>query len=977
MTFVPVGGLVEISVGPKINYGQMTQDGWAYQFNGNFPDDVRLKRYPIQSNAGYNTMLGVWNLLPANGEEWIIGVDMALTNFTSNSGAFTTAYPPRQRCCIQTMDCSIANSITSTYNLVAGNPFMLYVKRDPQTLPKTIWTFQFGDGWTLQWMRENPPQITDPNGKTYTCKLSDVNGQAYQTDVEMRWIFAFVGGDMIIAGTHLRTSWTIPYVAVPGATYPLSDPPYSVPYLPISDAPFTLSATPSGFAFSCAPFDFQSSGYIITDFIETWQTIETTTGTTLDTAGLTEFTSRIHGTIPDGCGASVSLYAVQDGFTTNSMAQFQLTMTNASDVPGTFQTITLPFAGGPVTVAQTGYIAVTAIDLLTSQSMVITTTVLGSVTGAGTAIVTFTSALMNGGSKIVGVPVVVGSAATAATAIVAYLNADTAFYANFIAANNASATITVTCRNTGITHGQPAYVDNTCALGITNGTCSGLTASTPSTWNPVTYKISEFVGDTGIVCAQRALSILSADTCLCGLYSLAISGNTLTLTSLSLDTTDPTLAISFMANVSGLTDAATGTPGTTSTALGTATPFIGEFEVIRLPQWSMPSAVWYDITAWYEEGTLDLFKAWSSNQATLFFRHLDVFDGQNLVTLVGGLTAQLAVVIKIAYDLQDSVTLAHATPTWFTRMTGETTYREEVGGSYDSNDEPQRLQLRVSNRWAAFTRKLGLCPSLHGYTADQAIAILAQFSGVLPRDIVNMDDSVTYNTWPPPSLLTNCILTDPGKKYYEDTWQPKPNDTADTWIKKICQRFTNVRAEFGMDGLLHIWQQAYSAETPVYSYTTAPTGDPMAALAKIKYTRNTSGMVNKVAVQGETPEYNPLYAVVVDLPSVVTPGVDNYIGHVLPEYIIDTSLRNQYDVNTAAMAAFLRRQSGHPLVELTKQNWAGWILVPGQLITLTDYTTAIAGTINLLVTELHLAIGDKKGPNNITPTRIVCDTYIP
>jgi hypothetical protein len=130
-------------------------------------------------------------------------------------------------------------------------------------------------------------------------------------------------------------------------------------------------------------------------------------------------------------------------------------------------------------------------------------------------------------------------------------------------------------------------------------------------------------------------------------------------------------------------------------------------------------------------------------------------------------------------------------------------------------------------------------------------------------------------------------------------------------------------------------------------------------------------------VQGETPEYNPLYAVVVDLPSVVTPGVDNYIGHVLPEYIIDTSLRNQYDVNTAAMAAFLRRQSGHPLVELTKQKWAGWILVPGQLITLTDYTTAIAGTINLLVTELHLAIGDKKGPNNITPTRIVCDTYIP
>jgi len=1184
--------MVDIQIGNVANFGEMTTDGWAYQFNGNLPDEVRLKRFPLADNVDYETTMNGWQLLPVNGTEWDVGVDMHLADYTSNpANSFVPVYPKNHRRCLRTADASLAHSIQSNDNWTAGLPFMLYVQRDAQSPPHTQWYFQFGgdptiDGslfgspWLLQWSREDVPMLRAPGGHAYKCLHKDMNAQEYQDATELRWVFYCIDGDLWIWGKHLRSVWIIPNVGIAGVSYPLADTPYNTDFAYVNDGPVTMAATASGFSFAVSPRDYESHGTLVTDWIDTWQTITSPIGTVLPQTGAMdadEFFARIYGTIPADCTADLRLYATRDGFTTNSQAQFALVLTNtpvATDA-ATHQTAALQLNDGPVTVAGVGTLAVTAAGLLASDDgyMAGTVALTGAIGtgGAGNILVTITSALFAEGSQSFIVAVADGDTGTAMAAKCAStLNADTSCNSNFTASSTTNI-FTVTSKAGG-------YTDATFSVAITNAVaaCSGLTlatstltwnpdtvpmsadltvvgtttvagvcafvwswvvlpgagkrysiplvdASTPtmtaaalanylntdatftrycvassagavlhivwntlqyhdpgvtftldngvgaapcigiipsaSTWEPVTFPIQQNVGDTPDMLVQRMLVALANAHPVQNLFSVIVgdapvapgaSGdgvpNILTLVARALDAvpgvaTDPTLTITFVPAGSGLSS--TTLPiGFTPAVYGTNTPFIGAFEVIRMPQYGAPPIEWYSVNPWYEEGTLDQYKAWSANQATLYFRHWEVFpvtlynpDGyhtwpggytteQSLATLFGGLTAQVAVLINLAYDFVDDVTGEHLTPQFFRRFTGLSMFREEVGGCYDSPDDPRRLQLRVHSRYAAFTRALGLAPALHGLTADAAIATVAQWSGVLPRDIrlgnplTLPGTPVTNYTDAPDGLLTDAILTDPGKRYYESTWQPTPQDTADTWIQKITQRFPNVRAEFYTDGLLYIWENAYSNQAPVVEqansgyesphprmYTTsASVGTtpiltayhPLAALAKIKLTRNYAGMVNKVVVQGETPEGNPLYAVMIDSDSLTNTAADNYIGRLLPKYLVDPSLRNQYDVDRAAAAAFLRRESGHPKIELFKQKWAGWLLIPGELILLQDVTTALAtyplqpefplsgggtlpihGEITVLVSELHLTLGDNKAPNTIVVSRLVCDTYIP
>ena len=687
MTLTLSGSRLRVQVGPRINYGQMAP-GWAWQFIGEYPNEVYNLRYPTETQALYEPGLKAWHLTPANGQQWQIDVAMDPAQWTFPVGSFTTVTPPGQQACMAPVNSSIANALSSADNWLSGKPFLLYVQRDLLTPADTAWTFCWGAGWTLTWSRENNPLVTGPDGFNYPCKARDVNAREYQRSAEMSWAFWYQDGDLHLTGSALRTAWVIPNIGV------------------IPDAPCTFAASGGGFAMACAPFSFQGSGSILTAFIDTGQAL------TLETP----FTYRSYGTVPAGCTAAVTLAQVS-----GTTAQFLLTLT----------------------------------------------------------------------------------------------------------------------------------------------------------------------GD------------------------------------------------------------------------GSNTPLIGKFEVILLPTFDEPAQQWTDISAWPISGMMSLYKTFSANICVLDIVYREVIDGQNLITLLGGLTGEWAVAIDIAYLMMDSASSALAAPTWFRRFSGFTARREETGGASDDNSHPAKLRLTIVNRYMQFQGALGRCPCLQGYRVDQALQLIALFGGVKPEDIVI------------PAAIPS-VLSDPGKRYDQSIWQPQPGDSADTWIQQICKRFPNVRAEFGMDGKFYIFQSTYSAQSPVVTLSTEPGIDPLYALDVVTSLSDSNGMCNMVTVEGRTPEGNPLYATVSDSNSITNPLADNYVGRVIQRWVKDDSLTEQTDVDNAAQAEFNRRRSGHRLIELTRQQWAGWLLVPGTLITVRDFTTDI-GVCDALVEELHLRLE----PDIITPTKIVANTYIP
>ena len=59
---------LRVQVGPRTNYGQMAP-GWAWQFIGEYPNEVYNQRYPSETQAVYEPSLRAWHLTPTNGQQ--------------------------------------------------------------------------------------------------------------------------------------------------------------------------------------------------------------------------------------------------------------------------------------------------------------------------------------------------------------------------------------------------------------------------------------------------------------------------------------------------------------------------------------------------------------------------------------------------------------------------------------------------------------------------------------------------------------------------------------------------------------------------------------------------------------------------------------------------------------------------------------------------------------------------------------------
>ena len=1063
---------------------------------------------------------------------------------------------------------------------------MVYIGRDAQPVPKTVWTIQFGAGWTLQWSRESDPVVQDNLGNTYPCKSEDQNVQEYRDNTELEWIFIVENGDLWISGTAIRSKWVIPSPTVAGMA------------TTIGSGPITVSASAGSLTCSADDFAFDQTGSIVTDWMDLGAPVNTTDPTVCGPGtatpvpltvaeGGTGWYYRVYGDIPDACGAIVSLYRPNGTPAINgTQARFQLTLTGNGDTVGTYQTAAnAVIAPNGITGAGNAAITITAQGLATNSVQISQLQITGGPASSYTTI-PFTVSL----AGVPGFPrtftISVFSSMTAAqlaAAIVAQVMSIQDFALNY--------TLTASTQFAGLliaTAVQPGVYDPTfnMALGAAGGFPAVPTSTDATVWNPVTYPIPVAQGDSTFTLATRAAYLLGQDPYLTALYTVsapdtapgliiltAVAANTaacypndptlnlaitngtcsgitpsLTTVSaqgvtamragsgttggtiqatvagaftgspitvfyvassgnmaatvastvltalqanatlaplftmsqtnavLSLQYTNPatidstlSLTVGCVAPCAGIT-ATTGISGGVTITTSSQTPLIGKFEILRMPTFTTPTQVWLNATPWLAKGRAEFHKVWASNLMELTYNHwlnfspagsppgmgipylnhpegvinasvsvivgaapgstptytltnvtllqalADTWGYAGVPVLNGYAIGQYAVYVELAYHLYDPVVRAFVNPDtaatnalgqaigaaggWVGRMEGITQFDSEQGGLYDTNAHAHTLSLKVHNNYVTFGNALGRVPCLEGYTVDQALSLLAKCAGVLPSRIHVLTGTIPTTLQPSgqvvnevyaafTSLPNGGVLTDPGKRYYQSTWQPAPNDTADTWIQKIQTAFPDVQVQFGMNGELYIYYQAYAAQPVGDLYSTTGASDALHTFNETTLERDWTGIKNMITIEGKTPEGNPLYASVLDTGSIAGPA-DNFLGVIQQDWRTDDSLTNQTDVAQAATAAFQRRKSGHATYRVGKPagnlSGAGLLLTPPQLIKVIDPTVALPTTANydaagspapyavMMVSDVTLEI---VSPQLVQIGEITLETYIP
>jgi hypothetical protein len=1029
MTLQPIGTNIRIAVGAKQNLGVQTVGSFAWQFLPNYPDEVMAIRYPGEdaNDAGMNKTLLCWMTLPRNGERWAIASDRKLSDFTVNSNAFVEVTPAGRRQCVKCVDTSQASSITYNTIIPDKTPWMAYCQRDASPLPDTQWSITFGDGWVLSWNLDASPVVIDKNGKKYPCKSSDVEVESYKHSTNIEWIFVEQNGDMRISSTCLRSTWIISNSV-------------------IGDGQVTVTASSGSLTLSVDTFQFANGGtenpaYIVTDYIDTGQAIPidgdgnaldpdpcgpgTTMPRPLTTAeGGSGWYYRTYGDIAATCGATVTLYRpVGVPAIDGTKARFQLNLTGAGDIVESLSTATRTFDGS-ITKDGNAKVTVTATGLPQNSYFKAEQSASGGpATSSGQAFVILT---VDGVYESFGITVNITDGDTSHdfnVSILAALTADSNL-TNLFDITLVSDIITFTGKAKGV-----MYPRFNCAIQGAEGFADAPTSIIATVWESVDYAIPAKTTDSLDTLALRTAYILSQDPYLTTLYTPSTLNEAICLTA-NHDGTDSILNIAIDNDTcEGLTPEPTSSNGQLSQTSSSQTPMIGKFEIIRMPEFgTLGTTCWLDVMPWYDHGQASFCKVWASNQATLHFNHHLVKDDVTMtvngttstlngVTMLQALAdmwtaagypllngypvGQLAVTIDIAYIMQDTTTRAITNPdyvtdgvaghgAWIRRMTGITQFEQQQGGMYDSNQHPYQMELRAHNRYVTFGNKMGRMCCLDGYRVDDALILIALFAGVLPTDIryysgvtlpivFQPSGNVGYSTY---GDLSTLILTDPGKRYYQSIWQPAPGDTADSWVQKIQQRFPNVQCQFGMDGLLYLYQQAYGAQPVGDTFNTA-TPNQLYALTDTTLTRDGSAMINMVTIEGATPEGNPLYASLTDTDSV-SGTADNTVGAILQDWKCDTSQTTQDDVNRAVIAEYNRRKTGHACYNIGKPAWAGIFCTPGQLIGIIDASNALATTAFwdgtksvMLLNDVNVTLGNAQSPLMVEADSATCETWFP
>lgn len=181
--------------------------------------------------------------------------------------------------------------------------------------------------------------------------------------------------------------------------------------------------------------------------------------------------------------------------------------------------------------------------------------------------------------------------------------------------------------------------------------------------------------------------------------------------------------------------------------------------------------------------------------------------------------------------------------------------------------EVEKFSLTAVDRWARLSRGvLGYPPSCAGMRVDQAIALIAEWVGIVPTEIDADEIDIYLDTVEADGEFTGTLA-----------WTPGTVSAAD-FIREIADTF-GVAVWFDGAGRMQIAERVLPVVADsVATYDAQAGADYEQALTSWEVSQDRSGLVNAVILQGTGADGKPIYAAEYDAASYASEHTPTFMG---------------------------------------------------------------------------------------------------
>lgn len=290
MPTLPLHSLNQYYIGEvKRNYSVFSRHPWAYQ-------DIATAKHEQGTRFDAYQSENVWLAPELKGvilEPDFSFTDMVLADFTAAAGTIATTIPPGtnpQPVHIHATDAgaNVVSDIRSTFSLPTNPSFAFLFSRQPMTPAGMLesaqqWRLTFG-GYTLQWGRGPVVQLLQ--GSELIAKRQGEEGEweAFGVAPELSFNIFCVLGNIYVCSSAWSGAWKVADIG------------------DVPAGPIRMQGNGGEYAFNLSPFVFATSGYFITDWINTGGQFPSEFGSA----------TMVKPDPPAGCSTALSVYA-EDG----------------------------------------------------------------------------------------------------------------------------------------------------------------------------------------------------------------------------------------------------------------------------------------------------------------------------------------------------------------------------------------------------------------------------------------------------------------------------------------------------------------------------------------------------------------------------------------------------------------------------------------------------------------------------------------
>jgi hypothetical protein len=266
--------------------------------------------------------------------------------------------------------------------------------------------------------------------------------------------------------------------------------------------------------------------------------------------------------------------------------------------------------------------------------------------------------------------------------------------------------------------------------------------------------------------------------------------------------------------------------------------------------------------------------------------------------------------------------------------------------------EADTYGLHVSGWDALFARmEMQHWPCLVGEQAGNAIAYYLRCAGV-PAD--HIEGAADFPT----------VITDPLRNYDQPVMLP-PNGGyfLDFLREKLLDRFgirLEIEYRYEEDGETrgnYFKLRPSAPGAPAFTVTNhAAAGPEDPHLRSIRGKEDTSESYNVLIVQGKSRDGYPIVYAMQDDESLSVVGSRGYLGGIVSKTIVDDDLLIPLDCRKRAESEWAKRKPVERIIELTNGDMHLWERLPGEVFTVIDEETDLAGdyVINEIAVQANL-----------------------